>query len=193
LTWKLKLSLADVVNSPQGTSPELEAAQRALEEAQKALEKVRVALAELAKLEAELRAAVAALEAEQKLYNDKCAALEKKIADPSTSSMQKSKASNELAQLKSEDPLPLRRAKITQEAAVRKVEKQQRQVRAEEDLLVASVAEAQKAVDAAAAKGGANAPGLLWMVKRDIYEVEKSLPKARQTMDHSKPFAFEPK
>jgi chromosome segregation ATPase len=189
----LKLSLEDVVNSPQGTSPELEAAQRALEEAQAALEKVRLALAELAKLEAELRAAVAALEAEQKLYNDKCAALEKKIADPSTSSMQKSKASNELAQLKSEDPLPLRRAKITQEAAVRKVEKQQKAVRLEEDALVARVAAAQKAVDAAAAKGGANAPGLLWMVKRDIFEVEKSLPKSRQTFDHSKEFTYEPK
>jgi hypothetical protein len=47
--------------------------------------------------------------------------LEAIVADPSSSGMKKAKASNECSQLKAEDPLPLRRAKITQEAAVRKV------------------------------------------------------------------------
>lgn len=37
--------------------------------------------------------------------------------------VQKNKAVQELAQLKAEDPLPLRKAKITQDAAVRKAEK----------------------------------------------------------------------
>jgi len=40
--------------------------------------------------------------------------------------MKQAKAKNELAQLKGEDPLPLRRAKITQEAALRKVQKQRK-------------------------------------------------------------------
>jgi chromosome segregation ATPase len=192
LTWKQKLSIKDVVSAPQGTSPELEEAQAKLNQVLDALEKVRQALAELAKLEAELKAAVAALEAEQKLYDDKCKALEVKIAASDTSAMQKSKAQNELAQLKAEDPLPLRRAKITQEAAVRKVEKQTKQVKVEEDQLIARVAEAQKAVDQAAAAGGGNAPGLLWTLKRELYEAENSLPKAKQTIDHSKPFSFAP-
>jgi len=49
--------------------------------------------------------------------------LEAKTQDSSLSTVQKSKAVNELAQLKGEDPLPLRKAKITQEAALRKVDK----------------------------------------------------------------------
>jgi hypothetical protein len=40
--------------------------------------------------------------------------------------VQRNKAANELAQLKGEDPLPLRKAKITQEAALRKVEKERK-------------------------------------------------------------------
>lgn len=38
-----------------------------------------------------------------------------------TSQVAKSKAAAELAQAKQEDPLPLRKAKITQEAALKKV------------------------------------------------------------------------
>ena len=39
----------------------------------------------------------------------------------------KNKAKQELAQLKGSDPLPLRKAKITQEAALRRVEKQRKE------------------------------------------------------------------
>lgn len=79
--------------------------------------------------------------------------------------MKKSKASNELAQLKSEDPLPLRRAKITQEAALRKVGKQRLAVEAQENALLGELSAAQLKVDAAKAKGGDNAPGLLWWMQ----------------------------
>jgi hypothetical protein len=54
----------------------------------------------------------------------------KKIAQRSVESrciytnLCRNKAANELAQLKAENPMPLRKAKITQEAALRKVEKQ---------------------------------------------------------------------
>ena len=61
-----------------------------------------------------MAAAVAALEAEEAAYKKKCDDLQAKIDDDATSGMQKAKAKNELAQLKGEDPLPLRRAKITQ-------------------------------------------------------------------------------
>ena len=54
-------------------------------------------------------------------YNGKIVELEKKSQEGSV--VQKSKAANELAQLKSEDPLPLRKAKITQTATVKKSEK----------------------------------------------------------------------
>ena len=47
-------------------------------------------------------------------YQGKIRALEDTIAKET--GMKQAKAKNELAQLKGEDPLPLRRAKITQEA-----------------------------------------------------------------------------
>jgi len=56
--------------------------------------------------------------------------LESKANDQTVTVVVRSKAANELAQLKNEDPLPLRKAKITQEAALRKVEKERK--RAEE-------------------------------------------------------------
>jgi len=72
--------------------------------------------------EAEARAADAELKRQQDELASKQKALEAKIANPSTGAVAKGQAVQELAQLKGADPLPLRKAKITQEAAVRKVE-----------------------------------------------------------------------
>uniref|UniRef100_A0A6U1WWW6 Calcium-regulated actin-bundling protein C-terminal domain-containing protein n=1 Tax=Vannella robusta TaxID=1487602 RepID=A0A6U1WWW6_9EUKA len=69
----------------------------------------------------ELEEALAALHAEEKAYNDKKAELERKSTEGGVVSMNKAK--NELAQHLAEDPLPLRRAKITAEAAVKRAEK----------------------------------------------------------------------
>ena len=57
----------------------------------------------------------------------------------------RNKAKNELEQLKAEDPLPLRRAKLNQEAAVRKCEKARKQAEASR----AAQEEAQRQVEAA--------------------------------------------
>merc|ERR1712137_1217652 len=69
----------------------------------------------------ELEAALAALKAEEDAYNQKKAELEKKSQEGGVVS--RNKAANELAQHLAEDPLPLRRAKITAEAAVKRSEK----------------------------------------------------------------------
>jgi len=69
----------------------------------------------------ELAAAVADLKAQEDSYNSKMADLEAKSSEGSV--VQQNKAKNELAQLKAENPLPLRRAKITQEAASKKADK----------------------------------------------------------------------
>jgi len=69
----------------------------------------------------ELEAALAELKAQEDAYNTKKADLERKSEEGTV--VQQNKAKNELAQLKAEDPLPLRRAKITQEAATKKAEK----------------------------------------------------------------------
>jgi chromosome segregation ATPase len=73
--------------------------------------------------EEELQAAVDALKAEEDAYNGKIAELETKSQDTSVGVVTRNKAANELQQLKAEDPLPLRRAKITAEAKVRPVTK----------------------------------------------------------------------
>eukprot|EP00005_Dracoamoeba_jomungandri_P000165 CAMPEP_0174253546 /NCGR_PEP_ID=MMETSP0439-20130205/2913_1 /TAXON_ID=0 /ORGANISM="Stereomyxa ramosa, Strain Chinc5" /LENGTH=362 /DNA_ID=CAMNT_0015334629 /DNA_START=1 /DNA_END=1086 /DNA_ORIENTATION=+ len=70
---------------------------------------------------AELEAALAELKAQEDAYNSQIALLKKKSTEGGVVSQ--GKAKNELAQLLSEDPLPLRRAKITLEAAIRRADK----------------------------------------------------------------------
>jgi len=72
--------------------------------------------------EAELRTAVEDLERQDAEHKGKLASLEKTSHDQSIGIVQRNKASNEFAQLKEKDPLPLRKAKITQEAALHRVE-----------------------------------------------------------------------
>jgi len=75
------------------------------------------------KAEDENKAALDELKKQESEYHDKINDLTKKSTDTSLSTVQKNKAANELQQLKGEDPLPLRKAKINQEATVRKCEK----------------------------------------------------------------------
>lgn len=63
---------------------------------------------------------LADLHREEDEFNGKIAKFEAISTDPSLGVVKKNIAVNQLAQLKAEDPLPLRRAKISQSAAVRK-------------------------------------------------------------------------
>jgi len=164
LVWKYNKGLEETVNAPQGTSPELEAAQRSLERLQVTLKELQAAVDELKKQEDE--------------YNKKINDLTAKSTDASASMVNRSKAANELAQVKAEDPLPLRKAKITQEAAVRKVEKEMKEIRV--------------LIDQLKGKGGV-APGALWWMEREMFEADERLPRARQQYNHSKPFFYDPK
>ena len=67
----------------------------------------------------ELEAALAELKAQEDAYAARTAELKAKSEGGGVAAL---RAKNELAQHLSEDPLPLRRAKINQEAAVRKAE-----------------------------------------------------------------------
>jgi len=113
-------------------------AKAALEAQQSAEEKVRQA-------EEEQKAALADLKAQEDAYHGQIKALETRSSDTSLSTVQKSKAVNELAQLKSQDPLPLRQAKITQEAKVKKVEKERK---AQEAATAKAIGAADKAASA---------------------------------------------
>jgi hypothetical protein len=177
LMWQFKKTMESVVDAPQGSSPELE-------EAQRALRKVQLAIDDAKRLELELRAAGEDLRKQEEAYANRIKLLEEKIANPASTTVQKSKASNELAQLKAEDPLPLRKAKLTQEAALRKVQKQQEKLMQELSL-------AQTAVDKAkaTAKGGY---GMLWWLQRELFEGDKYLPTAKQRFNHKEPFLYDP-
>jgi len=69
----------------------------------------------------ELESALAEVQAQEHAYNEKKADLERKSEEGGIVSRNKAKA--ELAQHLAEDPLPLRRAKITAEAALKKAER----------------------------------------------------------------------
>jgi len=71
----------------------------------------------------ELERALAELHKQEEEYARRCSELEKRSQDSNLGVVQRNKAANELAQLKSQDPLPLRQAKITTEAAERKADK----------------------------------------------------------------------
>jgi len=84
---------------------------------------------EVRSAEDELRSAVAELKSQEDNFHRQVDELTRK-SESGDSIVAKNKAKQELAQLKQENPLPLRRAKITQEAALRKVEKQRQAVEA---------------------------------------------------------------
>jgi len=138
LLFKFNKQVGDLVNAPQSSNKdEIEKAQKMVEDAKSKLEELLQKLEEqkkalieqkrleeeLKKAEAENKAALEELHKQEKEYNDKVSSLEAKSTDSSLSTVQKNKAANELQQLKSEDPLPLRKAKINQGATVRKCEK----------------------------------------------------------------------
>jgi len=114
--------------------------------------------AELEAAQAELEAALAELKAQEDAYNTKTAELTKKSEEGGVVS--RNRAKNELAQHLAEDPLPLRRAKITQEAAVKKTDRARNAVAAARVDAEAAAEQASKdraaaeqaAADAAAAR-----------------------------------------
>jgi len=187
-------TVKDVVNAPQGANAaaineatqKLEAVQTALTAVQTALETQKTAEESLKKSEAELKVAVADLEKQETAYRKQIDSLEFKINDVTASPFNKNKASAELAQLKSEDPLPLRKAKISQEAALRKVEKGAKAAEAARIALEQKQVEIEKAVAVAEAfledlkSQPANPFGSIWWLERELTEAQKYLPKKKK-------------
>jgi len=208
LLGKFKKTPEQLINAPQGGEAEaakLAAAQAAVEQAANALrdavarEQASVAAAKEAEkalwaseaAKEELAAAVKELEAQEKALADKKAGYQKKIDDPDLSAMKKGQAKNELAQLESEDPLPLRKAKITQGAALKKAERAAKLAADEKDLADAAAVAAAKAkaeAEAAFAEADAQlqklkqfgdgvAQGAVWWMERELAERRKFMPK----------------
>jgi len=150
LIIKFKANWNELVNAPQGSDEEIQRAQQLLDDAKQRL--------------AELERAIADLNAQEKAYNQKKDDLTRKSNDESQSMVSRNKAKNELAQHLAEDPLPLRRAKLTSEAAFKKAEK--------------ALADAQNYLDEVkrTATGG---KGALWWIERELQEARKYMPQSK--------------
>jgi len=194
LCFRFEKTVKQCVEAPQGGNEEeiqnaqakLQAVQYALEEQQKALEAQKAQEEKVKKAEAELRAAVDDLEKQEAAFKAKKDTLEAKSTDSSASTVARNKAANELAQLLSEDPLPLRKAKLTQQAALRKVEKERKSaeiatLNLEQKVreLESRFQECQNYIDELQRKGG-SAQGAIWWMGRELKEAQKYMPKKKQ-------------
>jgi len=143
--YKFKVDWHELVNASQGDNKkEIDEAQRKLDSVQKALKdseerakEAKTALhtaqtkeaeskakeAEAKAAQQELEAALKELKAQEDEFNNKTNTLKAKSEDENSSVVARNKAKNELSQHLASDPLPLRKAKITQEAAVKKADK----------------------------------------------------------------------
>jgi len=187
-------TVKELVDAPQGANAavireateKLETVQTSLASMQTALETQKQAEETLKKSEAELKVAVADLEKQETAYRTQIEGFEAKINDPNNSAFNKNKASAELAQIKSEDPLPLRKAKISQEAALRKTEKSAKAAEAARVSLEQKVAETEKLAAEAEAfleelkTQPANPFGAIWWLERELKEAQKYLPKKKK-------------
>jgi len=119
--------------------------------------------------------------------------LQRKSDDQSLGVVQRNKAKNELAQHLGEDPLPLRKAKLTTEAATKKAEKarilaeeaavlaEQAKVAAEQRAIEMEdkFAEAERYLEEIRSRPGGG-QGALWWIERELKEAKKYMPKRRQ-------------
>lgn len=232
ITFKYEKTVDEVMNAPQGDNKAaIDAAQAKMNEVMTALDAVtekleasKVALevateahnnavneeATLARLEAELKQANADLQRQQDEYDQLIESLTTKSTDESLGVVKRNRAANELEQARAEDPLPLRKAKITSDAAVRKVSKQKvlaqlavekakkakkesedrkAELESAYNALEVKLNEARAELDEAKEACG-HAHGDFYFMERALFEADSRLPNKKQKFDHTKPFEY---
>jgi len=120
-----------------------EESKRAAEQAKEKEEASKIAEQEAIEAQKELEAALAEVKAQEDAYNAKTEELKQKSETGGVVS--RNKAANELAQHLAEDPLPLRKAKITAEAAVKRADKATQAASQAANLATSSRADAERA------------------------------------------------
>ena len=196
LIFHYKQKITDFVNAPQAADPaaakRIAAAKKACDTAKascglamKAEQESQKAADKAHKAELEAKKALEELEAQQKALDDAKAKLQVTIDDESISNTKKMKAKIQLAGLESKDPLPLDRAKITQAAAVRKLNKAKKKaVKAAEaatesrNLAEADMKKAEALLNAEMKKASGGGQGELWWMKRELDEAKKFMSPA---------------
>jgi hypothetical protein len=178
LIFHYKQKITDFVNAPQAADP---AAAKRIAAAKKACDTAKASC----DLAMKAKKALEELEAQQKALDDAKAKLQVTIDDESISNTKKMKAKIQLAGLESKDPLPLDRAKITQAAAVRKLNKAKKKaVKAAEaatesrNLAEADMKKAETLLNAEMKKASGGGQGELWWMKRELDEAKKFMSPA---------------
>lgn len=187
LLWEYKHSPKDLVTRPQGTTdPE---ALKALAEAEKLLDEVSVAFAAAEKRKAEsitaekeLKTEMAKLKEQEDAYNTKTEELKKKSEGAGVSAM---RSKNELAQHLGEDPLPLRKAKLSAEAATKKAEKARKVAEEAFAACAKKLEEAEAYMNEQRLKGGGPTLGLYWWMDRELKERKKFMPTSGKAVKNT--------
>lgn len=176
LIFHFDVDWSKLVNAAPGDAEEIAKAQAMLDAAKAALKEAQDADAAAKKAQAELEAAQAELQAQEDAYNAKTEELKRKSEEGGIVS--RNRAKNELAQHLGEDPLPLRRAKLNTDAAVRKAEKAA--AAAAEALAEAEArfAEAEAYLKEVSSKSGSS-QGSIWWIDRELHEAKKYMPLSR--------------
>jgi len=208
LIFKYSKKVEDLVSNPQGDPKQLDEAQAKLnavmdalqelqtqlEQQQQDLELQRQAEAVVKQAETELKIAVDDLNKQEQDYHNQINALETKAKDQNVALVARRTAENTLAQLKQGDPLPLRKAKITQEAALRRVEKERkkaeeatRALEEQKKKVEATLRDTEKKVQEATeyvekVKKNAVPSGSIWWIERELKDAQRFLPQKKQTL-----------
>jgi len=130
---------------------------------------------QLAVAENELKAETLKLKEQEDSYNAKTEELKVKSEGSGVAAM---RSKNELAQHLGEDPLPLRKAKLSTEAARKKAEKALHVAEASLEECGKRLAEAEAYLSEQMAKGGGPTLGTFWWMDRELQERKKYLPKS---------------
>jgi len=167
--------------SAEESKKRAEIARQRSEEAKSASIKAKTTLDELQAAEDELKSVLAEIHKQEDARDQKTKQLNARIEDESLGVVQKNKAKNELAQHQSEDPLPLRQAKITQTAATKRAER----ARIAADSAHADAENARKEAE----KAQHDAEHAAEQAEHDKKEAERS----QQEADHAAHLAHEAK
>ncbi|KAL7718145.1 Calcium-regulated actin-bundling protein C-terminal domain-containing protein [Entamoeba marina] len=159
-----------------------------MQKAQEMVDKVSALLSEAVKKadeatkrDKELEAALKELKKQEDDFNNTTETL-KKTVEKETGVVKKNRAQNELAQHLASDPLPLRKAKTTTEAAKRKSEKARAEADAAADEMKEKMREAEEYLNQQKAAASAG-QGVMWWMSRELEEKKKYMPKRKGGVD----------
>jgi len=170
LDWHL------LVNTSTSNPAELKKAQEQLERVRLAFEACRAAEAPFKAAQEEVEAALRDVQSQEDAYQGKIADAKKRSEEGGTVSQGKAKA--ELSQLLAENPLPLRKAKITLEAAQKKAEKARAPFLEAREKAEAAFNEAEAYLEEISKKGGSPKGSIFWL-NRQLHEQKKYQPTAK--------------